>query len=57
MMFRVVKMIRASKVDGLKASLGKKKKKKKAWLVAIKRPKIKPLGVKVHNFQLLVMKS
>ena len=56
MMFRVVKMIRASKVDGLKASLSKKKKKK-AWLVAIKRPKIKPLGVKVHNFQLLVMKS
>ena len=54
MMFRVVKMIRTSKVDGLKASLGKKKK---AWLVAIKRPKIKPLGVKVHNFQLLVMKS
>ena len=52
-MFRVVKMIRASKVDGLKASLGKKKKK--ARLVAIKRPK--PLGVKVHNFQLLVMKS
>lgn len=28
MMFRVVKMIRTSKVDGLKASLGKKKKKK-----------------------------
>lgn len=55
MMFRVVKMIRASKVDGLKTSLGEKKKK--AWLVAIKRPKIKPLGVKVHNFQLLVMKS
>ena len=37
MMFRVVKMIRASKVDDLKASLGKEKKK--AWLVAIK---IKP---------------
>ena len=27
MMFCVVKMIRTSKVDGLKASLGKKKKK------------------------------
>ena len=26
MMFRVVKMIRASKVDGLKTSLGEKKK-------------------------------